>query len=88
MMTTGKLQEELNWHEDIQQAFEQAAKEGKPVFIDFTGYTCTNCRQMEANVFPHPEVAERLRKEFILLRLFTDDAEKGPDLQRYQLRMK
>jgi thiol:disulfide interchange protein DsbD len=69
----------------IDDAFADSRSQTKPVLIDFTGYTCTNCRQMEANVFPDPEVADRLKSRFVLLRLFTDDAEDGMELQRYQL---
>ena len=78
---------EFDWHEDIEQAYAEAEREGKPVFIDFTGYTCTNCRDMEANVFPKPAVASRLRRDFVLLRLHTDDPERDQELQRYQLRL-
>ncbi len=73
------------WFDEIEPAFAEARSVGKPVFIDFTGYTCTNCRQMEANVFPHPDVARRFENDFVLLRLYTDDLDAGPDLQRYQL---
>jgi thiol:disulfide interchange protein DsbD len=41
------------------------------VLIDFTGYTCTNCRWMEANLFPRPEI-ERELERFVRVRLFTD----------------
>jgi thiol:disulfide interchange protein DsbD len=40
-------------------------------FIDFTGYTCTNCRWMEANMFPQPEVKSELEK-FVTVRRYTD----------------
>lgn len=76
---------ELPWLEDIEPAFDEARAQNKPVFIDFTGYTCTNCRQMEANVFPR--VADRLRNDFVLLRLYTDAQDHGPEFQRYQLRL-
>ena len=39
--------------------------------MDFTGYTCTNCRWMEANVFPKKEVESEMKK-FVLAKLFTD----------------
>ncbi len=78
----------FDWIEnDVEKAFAEARAQGKPVFIDFTGYTCTNCRAMEANVFPQPAVARRLESDFVLLRLFTDDPEAGRRLQRYQLRL-
>ena len=75
------------WFEDREAAFAEAKALGKPVFIDFTGYTCTNCRQMEANVFPHPAIANRFEEKYVLLRLYTDDLDKGPDLQRFQLNL-
>ncbi len=44
---------------------------GQPILIDFTGYTCTNCRWMEANMFPRPEVARELSR-YVRVRLYTD----------------
>lgn len=70
--------------DDIEAAFTAAEDAGKPVMIDFTGYTCTNCREMEANVFTKPGIASRFERDFVLLRLYTD----GPldtQLQQYQL---
>jgi thiol:disulfide interchange protein DsbD len=75
------------WFEDRETAFAEAIEVGKPVFIDFTGYTCTNCRQMEATVFPNPSIADRFEEKYVLLRLYTDDLDEGPELQRYQLRL-
>ena len=46
-----------NWIlNDYSGALATAKSTGKPVFIDFTGYTCTNCRWMEANIFSRPDV--------------------------------
>ena len=56
---------------DYPAALAKAKAENKRVFVDFTGYTCTNCRWMEANVFPRPEVAAAMGK-FVLVRLYTD----------------
>lgn len=56
---------------DYAAALAKAKAENKRVFIDFTGYTCTNCRWMEANVFSKKEVEDELNK-FVLLRLYTD----------------
>ena len=81
----GGGQPESVWHEDIDTAFEQAESVGKPVFIDFTGYTCANCRQMEVTVFRHESVASLFRDYFVLLRLYTDARDRGPALQQYQL---
>ena len=63
---------EPTWIDNNYEAALVQAKAGnKRVFIDFTGYTCTNCRWMEANIFPKPEVDAELRK-FVLTRLYTD----------------
>jgi thiol:disulfide interchange protein DsbD len=80
--------EELDWYvDDRAAAFEAAREQDQPVFVDFTGYTCTNCRDMEANVFTQPEIARRFEDDFVLLRLYTDAQPKGPEYQRYQLRL-
>lgn len=68
--------EELEWIEDYEAGLASARVSGKPVFIDFTGYTCTNCRWMEANVFTLPKVQERFR-QYLLVRLYTDGT--GPE---------
>ncbi|HRH43599.1 MAG TPA: cytochrome c biogenesis protein CcdA [Pyrinomonadaceae bacterium] len=63
---------EMTWiTNNFEKAVEQAKKENKTIFIDFTGYTCTNCRWMEANMFPQPKVKEELAK-YVLVRLYTD----------------
>lgn len=68
----GGARPEQSWIvNDYPAALEKAKAENMRVFVDFTGYTCTNCRWMEANVFPVKEVAAEMRK-FVLLRLYTD----------------
>ncbi len=56
---------------DYERALATAKREGKRVFIDFTGYTCTNCRWMEANMFAREEVRRELTG-FVRVRLYTD----------------
>ncbi|MDQ3323794.1 MAG: thioredoxin family protein, partial [Acidobacteriota bacterium] len=64
--------EKLQWIDnDYEAALAKAKAENKQVFIDFTGYTCTNCRWMEANVFPKKAVEDEMKK-FVLARLYTD----------------
>ena len=71
-MFGGSGEEKLQWiKNDYEAALSKAKAENKRVFIDFTGYTCTNCRWMEANVFVKPEVEAELKK-FVLLSLYTD----------------
>ena len=62
---------------------QQAKQEHKLLFIDLTGYTCTNCRWMEANMFPRPEVAKEMNK-FVRVRLYTDGS---GELYEHQQRM-
>jgi thiol:disulfide interchange protein DsbD len=73
--------DELVWHSDYSEALQKAKQQERPVFVDFTGYTCTNCRWMEANIFPLPEV-EALFEQFVLVRLYTDGGE--PEHERNQ----
>lgn len=56
---------------DYSAAQAAARASGKLVFLDFTGYTCTNCRWMEANIFTRPDVSAELG-QFVLSRLYTD----------------
>ena len=67
-----KSDDGLKWMEnDYPAALARAKAENKKVFVDFTGYTCTNCRWMEANIFTKKEVEAELGS-FILTRLYTD----------------
>lgn len=63
--------EELTWQTNYETALSEARSTGKPIFIDFTGYACTNCRWMEANVFPDPQVRSLLER-YVRLQLYTD----------------
>lgn len=74
------------WTEDYEGAIEEAAEEGIPVFIDFTGYTCTNCRAMESNVFPLAEVRERF-DQMKLVKLYTDGGQDAQKNQQIQFRL-
>ena len=63
---------ELPWMlDDYEGALARGKAENKLVLLDFTGYTCTNCRWMEANMFPRAEIERELEK-FVRVRLFTD----------------
>jgi thiol:disulfide interchange protein len=75
---------ELPWHlNDYEASLQRAQQQGKPLLVDFTGYTCTNCRWMEANMFPRREV-RTLLGEYVRVRLYTDG--RG-DLYQQQQRM-
>ena len=68
---------------DYEQGMAAARQQGKPVFIDFTGFGCVNCRKMEAAVWTDPRVADRLTKDYILISLFVDD--KTPLTEPYEV---
>src|SRR3954471_560873 len=59
------------WGMSLDQARELAAKEKKPILIDFTGVNCANCRLMEKRVLPRPEIVDLL-KQFVTVQLYTD----------------
>ena len=63
----------------LDEALAAAKVSGKPVFVDVTGHGCTNCREMEARVWSDPEVLQRLRDNFEILALYTDDKQKLPE---------
>lgn len=63
----------LNGYFDYEQAIACARQQGKPLFIDFTGHGCTNCREMEANVWSDPQVLQRLKENFVVVALYVDD---------------
>ncbi|MFZ1700604.1 MAG: cytochrome c biogenesis protein CcdA [Pyrinomonadaceae bacterium] len=83
--TTTGIGGELTWiTNDYTAALEQARAENKRIFIDFTGYTCTNCRWMEANMFPLSGVRAELEKH-VRVKLFTDgEGEPYEGFQRMQ----
>lgn len=73
--------------DDIEGAFAMAMDRQVPVMVDFSGWTCTNCRDMEANVFPRPDVRSRLDSAFVPLRLYTDDLAKGDAFHAFQMEL-
>ena len=58
---------------DYEEGMKAAAAQGKPAFIDFTGFGCVNCRKMEAAVWTDPSVADILKDKYVLISLFVDD---------------
>jgi thiol:disulfide interchange protein DsbD len=77
------------WMKDAyREALERGRAENKLVLVNFTGYACTNCHWMKANMFPRPEVAAALG-EFILVELYTDGLDAASEAnqklqERYQ----
>jgi thiol:disulfide interchange protein len=71
----------LQGYFDYKQALACARQQGKPLFIDFTGHGCTNCREMEAVVWSDPQVLERLRNDFVVVALYVDDKTELPEAE-------
>ena len=70
----------INWIYDFDEAIAVSEMTGKSMFVNFTGYTCTNCRWMETNILILPEI-EVLLKEYVTVELYTDG---GPNHKEYQ----
>ena len=68
-----KLPHGLQGYFDLEQGYRCSKEMKKPIFIDFTGEACTNCRQMENNVWSDPKVLNKLQNEFIIVALYVDD---------------
>ncbi len=68
---------------DYKQGLAYAKKVNKPVFIDFTGHGCVNCREMEARVWSDPAVKSRLQNDFVLIALYVDDKTELPESEWY-----
>ena len=64
---------------DMKEAEAYAEKVEKPIFIDFTGHGCVNCREMEARVWADPAVQQILRDEYVIVALYTDDKMPLPE---------
>ncbi|MCF8255054.1 MAG: thioredoxin family protein [Bacteroidia bacterium] len=77
------LPHELNGFFDYKQALAYSKKVNKPIFIDFTGHGCVNCREMEANVWSDPEVLKRLSNDYVVLALYVDDKTELPENEWY-----
>ena len=64
---------------DYEEGMRYAKEKGLPVMVDFTGYGCVNCREMEAAVFVDPAVAEIMTEKYVLIQLYVDDKTKLPE---------
>ena len=74
-----KIAHNLPGYFTLDEGLVAAQASGKPVFVDVTGHGCTNCREMEARVWSDPEVLRRLRDDFEIVALYTDDKQKLPE---------
>jgi thiol:disulfide interchange protein DsbD len=71
----------LTGYFEYDQALACARQQNKPIFLDFTGHGCTNCREMEAVVWSDPSVLKRLKEDFIIVALYVDDKTELPEAE-------
>jgi hypothetical protein len=69
----------LQGYFEYRQGLACAKALGKPVFLDFKGHTCSNCKKMENEVWSDPEVQKRLRENFVIIALYVDDRTELPE---------
>jgi thiol:disulfide interchange protein len=63
----------LNCFHDFDEAIAEAKRQNKPIFVDFTGHGCVNCRKMEETVWPLPGILERLQNDYVVVSLYVDE---------------
>ena len=73
---SGKFQE----YDDFDKGMDAAKEAGKPVFLDFSGYGCVNCREMEAAVFDNQRIRSLIEENFVMITLMADDKRELPEI--------
>ena len=58
---------------DYDQGMAMARQQGKPVMLDFSGYGCVNCREMEQSVLADEKVINLIENDYVLISLYVDD---------------
>lgn len=66
----------LDCYHNFDEGLAEAKRLGKPLFVDFTGYGCVNCRKMEETVWHRPGVIEHLQRDYVVVSLYVDDKER------------
>ena len=69
----------LHGYYTYEEALACAKEQGKPIFVDFTGHGCVNCREMEASVWKDPAVLKRLEENFVIFSVYVDDKTELPE---------
>ena len=73
---SGEFQE----YDDFDKGMDAAKEAGKPVFLDFSGYGCVNCRKMEAAVFDNQRIRSLIEENFVMITLMADDKRELPEI--------
>lgn len=75
----------LDCYHDFDEAVKAAKEKNKPIFVDFTGFGCVNCRKMEETVWVKPDILKHLKEDYVVVSLYVDDQERifPDDKQKY-----
>jgi thiol:disulfide interchange protein len=76
-------EEEFHIYKDLAEAMKAAEEQGKPIFIDFTGWACVNCRKMEDTVWPNETVRAILSDKYIMCSLYVDEKVELPAEEQF-----
>jgi thiol:disulfide interchange protein len=74
-----QLPHDLKGYFDYDEALSCARQQNKPLFIDFAGHSCTNCKRMYNKVWSDPKVLKILKNDFIIAALYVDDKTRLPE---------
>jgi len=74
---------EFKIYHDLAEGMQMAKQENKPIFIDFTGWACVNCRKMEETVWVDPQIAEILKRDYVMVSLYVDEKIELPADQQF-----
>jgi len=73
----------LSCFHDYEEGMRYAKNNNKPVMVDYTGWSCVNCRKMEDNVWSDSRVLKKLREDYVLISLYVDDKTPLPADKQY-----
>lgn len=80
--TKSKCPHELNCFKNLEDGMVYAQRINKPIMLDFTGWSCVNCRKMEENVWVEPEILNIIREKYVLISLYVDDKTDLPKAEQ------
>jgi thiol:disulfide interchange protein DsbD len=81
--TENECPHNLNCFHDYEEGMQYAKLHNKPVILDFTGWSCVNCRKMEDKVWSDPAVLKRLMNDYVLISLYVDDKIALPEDKQF-----
>jgi thiol:disulfide interchange protein DsbD len=70
---------------DFKEGVSYAKRNNKPILLDFTGYACVNCRKMEEQIWPLPQVQKYINEEYVLISLYVDDKKPLPKSEKVEV---